>query len=260
MLPILQLGPLALPVPPLVLLIGVWVGLSLSEKYAPRFGVDSSSLYNLVWVGLLAGIVGARLAYVARFPEAFTSNPLGALTPRPVMLDGQAGLLFGILAALIYGQRKHVPFWPALDAFTPALMVFAIALGLSQLASGSAFGAPTNLPWGIYLWGEVRHPTQIYAILTAAATAALIWPRKAAGSRPPGALFLAFLALTAVGWMLTAAFRGDALLVLGGVRVSQVAAWLALAFSLWQLGKRRTSISTRNPASTDRDPTKLAKN
>ncbi len=255
MFPILQLGPLAIPAPPLLLLAGIWIGLSLAEKYAPRFGVNSSQLYNLVWVGLLAGVIGARLAYVARFPQAFASNPLGALTPRPVMLDAQAGLLFGMLAALIYGQRKKMPFWQTLDAFTPALMVFSIALGLSHLASGSAFGAPTNLPWGIYLWGETRHPTQIYEILTAAAVAVAIWPRRDADSRPAGALFLRFLALTAAAQMLITSFRGDALVMLGGVRPAQVAAWLALAFSLWQLGKRRqkdpsgNQVSQRKPVS-----------
>ncbi len=249
MLPILQLGPLALPVPPLVFLAGIWIGLSLSEKYAPRFGVDPSTLYNLVWVGLIAGVLGARLAYVARFPQAFTGNPFGALTPRPVMLDGQAGLLFGFLAALIYGQRKRVPFWPALDAFTPALMVFAAALGLAHLASGSNFGSPTHLPWGIYLWGETRHPTQIYEILAALAIAAAIWPRSGTANRPTGALFLIFLALTAAAQMVISAFRGDALLLLGGVRLSQVAAWVVLAFSLWQLGKRRATDAARDPIS-----------
>ncbi len=249
MFPILQLGPLALPVPSLLILAGIWIGLSLAEKYAPRFGVDAGQLYNLVWIGLLAGVVGARLAYVARFPQAFAGSPLGALTPRPVMLDTQAGLLFGLLAALIYGQRKGMPFWRTLDAFTPALMVLAMTLGLSHLASGSAFGSPTNLPWGIYLWGETRHPTQLYEVLTAAAIAIAVWPRQGAEKAAAGALFLRFLALTAAAQMVISAFRGDSLVMLGGVRLAQVAAWLALAFSLWQLGKRRTNEASRNQVS-----------
>ncbi len=253
MLPILQLGPLALPVPSLVLLLGVWIGLYLAGKYAPRFGVEPGLLENMVWIGLIAGLVSARLAYVARFPDAFAGNPLSALTPRPIMLDAQSGLLFGTLAALIYEQRKHVPFWPALDALTPALMVFAAALGLSQLASGSAFGSPTHLPWGIYLWGESRHPTQVYEILATAAIAAALWPRGAAGSRPAGTLFLTFLALTAAAQIVIVTFRGDSPAVFGGVRLAQVAAWLALAFSLWQLGKRRVLASPGNQAS-EREP------
>ena len=38
---------------------------------------------------------------------------------------------------------------------------------LGLLLSGEAFGAPTSLPWGVPLFGAVRHPTQIYLALAA---------------------------------------------------------------------------------------------
>ena len=56
MFPILQIGPLALQTPGLFIIIGIWLGLSTSERFASRFHIDPNQLYNLVLVSLLAGI------------------------------------------------------------------------------------------------------------------------------------------------------------------------------------------------------------
>lgn len=92
MLPILHIGPLAIQVPGLVLLLGLWLGLSLTERYAPRYGMDSKILYNLVIISILAGVVGARLLYVARFPDAFLSKPASIISLNPSLLDLWGGV------------------------------------------------------------------------------------------------------------------------------------------------------------------------
>ncbi len=247
MLPILQLGPLALPLPPLLLLLGFWLGLELTEKHALRFQVNPDTLYNLTLITLISGIIGARLVYAARYPSAFAANPLALLTPRPQMFDTQGGLLAALLAALIYGQRKHLALWPTLDALTTLFAVIGIALGLAHIASGDAFGAPTTVPWGIELWGERRQPTQFYETVAAVLIAAAVWPgsmiirkqgRLLLWEKQAGLRFWIFLALNAAARMFLEAFRGDSVLLLERVRMTQVIAWFVLAVSLWQVGKR----------------------
>jgi prolipoprotein diacylglyceryl transferase len=236
MLPILNIGPLAIQVTGLVLLLGVWLGLSLAERHASRFGVKPNELYNLAFVVMIAGVIGARLAYALRYPGAFAQAPLSLFSLNPGLLDAWGGLAVGLLAALIYGQRKGMAFWPTLDALTPALAVLGIALSLSQLASGAAFGSPTELPWGIELWGARRHPSQVYEALAGALILAILWPgRQDAGDRTPGTYFLTFLAASAGVRLFLEAFRGDSVLLPGGLRLAQVATWLVLAASLWGL-------------------------
>lgn len=237
MLPILQIGPLAIQMPGLVILAGIWVGLSLSERQAPRSGTNANDLYNLAFIGLISGLIGARLAYIARYPAAFTSNLLSMISLNPGLLDPWGGTAFGMILALIYGQRKKMRLWGTLDALTPALAVFMIALGLSHLASGNAFGNPTSLPWGIDLWGARRQPTQIYEIILAAIIFWIIWSNRGkVDSRLPGEYFLAFTAMSAAARLLLEGFRGDSALI-GSIRSAQVAAWLVLAASLWGLGR-----------------------
>lgn len=241
MLPILQIGPLSLQTPGLVLLLALWLGLGQSERYAKRSGQDASQIYNLVLVMLIAGIVGARLAYAGRNLPAFAENPVGMLAPYPLMLDAGGGLAAAALAGLVYGQRKKMALWPTLDALTPALAVLAIGVGLAHLASGDAFGAPTGLPWGIELWGEKRYPSQIFEIAAAVLIAYLVWPRKTQldGKIAPGLRFLTFTALTAFARLFLEAFRGDSTFLVGPVRIAQAAAWIVLASTLWIIGKKR---------------------
>jgi prolipoprotein diacylglyceryl transferase len=236
MLPIVNIGPLAIQLPGLVILLGLWLGLTLAERNAPRFGVKANELYNLVFIALIAGIIGARLAYVLRYPQAFAGNPLSILSLNISLLDPWGGLTLGLVATLVYGQRKSMPFWSTLDALTPVLAVFAIAVSLSQFASGAAFGAPTEVPWSIHLWGADRHPTQIYEALAGGLILIILWPSRIdITKKPSGSYFLTFIALSAGAHLFLEAFRGDSILLLGVLRQRQVIAWLVLAASLWGL-------------------------
>ncbi|RME07214.1 MAG: hypothetical protein D6816_06900 [Bacteroidetes bacterium] len=232
MFPLLQLGPVAVQVPGLILLAGFWIGLNVSEKEAVRQKRPSELVYNLIMPALAVGLVGARLWYVGRFLDTYLANPLSIISLDYNTLDPLAGFIFGLLAAAAYIIRKKLPLRLILDILTPGLAVFAIALGLAHLASGDAFGAPTSLPWAIELWDASRHPTQIYEMVLATAVFLLIW--RARKNTPfPGFLFLAFVALTAVNRLFLEAFRGDSVLVAGGIRQAQLAALLVLMVALW---------------------------
>jgi len=235
-LPIFQVGPLAIQAPGLILLVGLWLGLNLSERVAPRFEFDANTLYNLVLFTLVAGLLGARLGYAIQSFDAFKASPISLISLNPGLLDPLSGLASGLLAAIIYGNRKGLPLWSTLDALTPLFAVFIIALAFSHFASGNAFGTETTVPWGIYLWSAKRHPSQIYEALLAILILWKIWPPKGDNKliqKLPGTTFWEFLSLSSGARLFTEAFRGDSTLFLG-LRSIQVLAWAILALSLWK--------------------------
>ncbi len=243
MLPILQIGPFALQTPGLAILLGIWLGLILAERLAPRFGSNANEIYNLTFTALLAGVIGARLSYVLQYLEAFIASPLSLISLNPALLDPTGGLVIGIFAGAIYANRKKLPLWPTLDALTPLLAVLAIAFGVSHFASGDAFGIETDLPWGIHLWGLNRHPTQIYEVILASLVLWAILPKKQGRSRQTskvvGGTFWLFLSLSAGARLFLEGLRGDSLTLDNGLRIAQIVAWAVLAVSLWMLYKRR---------------------
>ena len=251
MLPIIQVGPLALQVPGVVLLVGMWLGLLLSERRARRIGDNPADLYNLVFIVLIAGVIGARLSYAITYPNAFSGNLINLVSLNPGLLDPFAGALIGIAAAVIYMYRRSLPAWQTLDNLTPLFAVMAIAIGLSHLASGNAFGSPTVVPWGIHLWGAFRHPTQVYEIITASLILIVILLiDKTRWSEASGNLFLVFLSLTAISRLFLEAFRGDSILIGNEFRLAQVVAWLILAVCLGLYG-RRISLQTHKEGAID---------
>jgi len=232
MVPYLRLGPFLLPMASLSLLIGVWLGSWISEKRAVRLGIKSELISNLIFIGLIAGLIGARLAYSARFINAYIANPLGLFALTPNTLSIPEGFIIGLITAFIYGQRKKLGIRLALDALAPGLAVFLVFLGLAHLLSGDAFGTPSGTPWSIYLWNEYRHPTQIYEILLALIILFIIlkYPLQAGSGRD----FWLVIALSSAARLFLEAFRGDSM-IWYGFRATQIIALIVLIVSLWML-------------------------
>jgi prolipoprotein diacylglyceryltransferase len=238
MLPILQIGPLALRTSGLLLLIGAYLGLSLAERRLPKGGPNSDQLYNLVFLSLVSGVAAARLAFAIQNFAIFRAAPLSLFSLDAGLLDPFAGIAAALIVSLAYGQRKKLALWPTLDAFTPMLAVLAVFAGLAHIASGAAFGAPTSLPWGVELWGARRHPTQIYEVVAAAGILAWLW-RRFGKATPPGRLFLLFVTTSAGARLVLEAWRGDSALLPGNLRLAQVIAWGVMAAGLWLIGKQK---------------------
>jgi prolipoprotein diacylglyceryltransferase len=239
MLPILNIGPLAIQTPGLLLLIGLWLGLTAAEKHAPFYQLTQNLVYNITLFSLLAGIIGARLGYVAQFPTAFSDDPLSLVSPNLALFDVYTGIVIAFLTALVYIGRKKIPFWQMMDGLVSLFGILLIARAAAQLASGDGFGMPAQIPWSIDLWGEKRHPVQVYEILLTTLIYILILPEgfllKNTSSGQPGTRFWVFLALSAGAQLFLEAFRGDSLLIINSIRLIQVISWLVLAAGLWQV-------------------------
>lgn len=231
MYPYLRLGPFLLQLPLFVLLIGVWISSALSEKEAARLKLPPGIVSNMIFIGLIAGIVGARLAYAARYLNAYLDNPLGLFSLNLNTLAGSEGLLVGLVIAVLYGWRKKLPLRPTLDALAPGLAAFMVALGLAHILSGDAFGAPANLPWSIYLWGEYRHPSQIYETLAAIGIFVIAY-KKPLGQAGNGLNFLLVVSLSSAAQLFLEAFRGDSLIFAESFRAAQVISLIMLVVAL----------------------------
>jgi phosphatidylglycerol:prolipoprotein diacylglycerol transferase len=215
----------------ILLLAALWIGLALAEKRAARHGISRDALNNIIYYALFGYILGGRLLYALSNYPAFFQSPLSIFSLNLDLFDPIGGLVIALLVGVVYGSRQKLPLWATLDVLTPFFAMIAIGLSLSHLAAGTAFGSPTDLPWGIELWNARRHPTQIYELVAALSIFALLWLRNS--DSPAGSSFLLFTALTAGARLFLEAFRGDSTLIFGGLRLAQVIAWSVLALVLF---------------------------
>ena len=244
MLPILQVGPLAVQLPGLILLGGVWIAVSLTDREAHRRGLRASAISNMILIALVVGVVSARIWYAIQFLEVYLDNPISVFSLNPTTLAPMEGALTGMAAGAYYGYRKGLSLWPTLDALTPGLAAFGIAVGFAHLASGDAFGSETGLPWGIELWGANRHPTQIYEILLAALIFWGIWELRLRID-VSGVLFLVWIAFAAASRLFLEAFRGDSIVVLESFRSTQL-----LSLAILMLALLGIHLLSRRPKAT----------
>lgn len=234
MLPFLNIFGVALAFPPLILVAGLWIGAWFSEKYAHKYQIQPEMIYNLIFTALVAFVLGGRLGYAAQHPSAFIEDPASLISRNFGLFDPLSGAVVGVIAVAIYAQRKNLKFWPLLEALTPALAVFMLAVPLANFASGSAYGAPSQLPWAIDLWGLSRHPVQLYEATAASLIVWLVWPTRHPQTTP-GLNFLQFAAYSAFARLFFEGLRGSSPITLFNLRQAQLIAWVILLFSLWAI-------------------------
>jgi phosphatidylglycerol:prolipoprotein diacylglycerol transferase len=232
MMPVLHLGPLNIAAAPLSLLVAFFVLQDIGDRAAKRLQLPDGVVSGALLWALGVGIIAARLGYGLRYWDAYASDPLQIFALNVGTLDATIGVLGGILAALVYLQRKKIDVRAFGDAIAPGLALAFAVLSLGNLLSGDAYGAVAqNVPWAIALWGEQRHPVQAYEMLAYIGIFAWLWRRA---PRPfAGATFLLAVAAFALVRLVFEPLRGDSALWVQGIRTAQVIALLILVGALF---------------------------
>jgi len=232
MFPFLRIGPFLVQMPGLALLVGLWVAMNLIEKEALHLKLNAASILNMIFYGLFGGLIGARLIYAVQHLNVYFSNPLSLFFLTTSTLNLPGAVIIGVVITYLIGRRQNLPLRPTLDALAPGLAAFMIAVGVANILSGNAYGSPTDFPWAIYLWGEYRHPTQIYETI-AALTIFILWKTISTESRGSGIRFLQVVAFSASARIFLEAFHGDSLLWPGGFRAVQVISLIIFTVAIY---------------------------
>ncbi|MDM8519852.1 prolipoprotein diacylglyceryl transferase [Anaerolineales bacterium HSG6] len=162
MLPILNIGPLALPTYPFLLLVAFWSGTWLAAQQAKRFNFDGDYLYNAAIYGLIAGLIGARLWFVLEHWENYAPNISQAFSLSRNAMSVYEGVVFALLAVLIYTQYYKIPLGIFCDAAAPGMVLALIITQIGGFLGDLTLGQPTTMPWGIPIASVTRHPVQLY--------------------------------------------------------------------------------------------------
>lgn len=230
MIPTLQIGRLALPTGPLLIILGFYLALWLAARVGARRGLAPDHLYNAGFYAALIGLLAGRVGHILRFFPAYRADPASMLSPNLAAFLWPAGVGAGLLMLLWYQRRQRLPALAYADALALGALLLLAAAALADFLNGRHFGEPSLLPWAVTQWGVARHPVQLYELAGIGAAVGLIWrglPRLLAGETA-----LASLAAAAAVRLGVDAFRAAPLLVGDGFRLSQVIAFTLLILTL----------------------------
>ncbi len=158
-------------------LLGIWL---FSRELEVRRLRHAS---NLALIGILGGIAGAKLLWVA---EHFGEEPPLILLTSRSGLSWFGGFVGGVGVALLVVMYRRWPLLPLLAAAVPALAAGQMLGRIGCFLVGDDYGLPTDLPWGVAFPRGLPptavpvHPTQLYeaAFLALLTVLLLHWRRR----------------------------------------------------------------------------------
>ena len=226
----------------IIIMLGALAAAFVADWNARRQGMKNDLVWDMLPWLLIAGIIGARLWHIFTPPPSmvavgkdtmwYLTNPIEMVK----IWNGGVGIpgavIGGALALWLYARKYKLNFLRWIDIIAPGLAL-AQAIGRwGNFVNQEIYGAPTNLPWAIYIdevhrLPELRnvayyHPLFLYESLWNLANMAfLLWfGRRFASRLRPGDVFLVYMIFYPVGRFLLEFLRLDAAQV-GGINFNQ---------------------------------------
>ncbi len=223
----------------IIIAVGMMLAVFYAYKSSPRFNIDFNKLLNCILVGIVTGIIGARL-YFCIFKWDYYSQHLIEIF---YIHNGGLAIYGGIIGALIGGltvaKIQKMKFLPILDI---SMLGFLIGQGIGRwgnFMNQEAFGTETTLPWAMQSvnTGNVPvHPCFLYESLWCLLGFVLLHFYSKYRQKYAGQVFFMYLAWYGFERMIVEGLRTDSLYLpfqfFGmDIRVSQV-----LSFALFITG------------------------
>lgn len=221
----------------IILMLGALAAAYMASVEAKRRGEDSEIVWDgLIWV-LVGGIIGARIWHILTPPPSmvalgfttkyYLTHPLDAIAIWNGGLGIVGAIVGGFLAIYFYARKKKLNLLVWLDIVAPGLALGQAIGRWGNFINQELYGAPTNLPWAIFIDPDRRlpgfenyayyHPTFLYESLwNLANMGILLWLGRQRKLRlKPGDILLTYLVIYPIGRFLIEFLRLDSSEVAG---------------------------------------------
>ena len=222
-----------------IIAVGFLLGIACCVRRAPRFGIKSDDVYDVVIWLIPMSIIGARLYFVAFKLDYYIANPGEIVAIWNGGLAIYGGVIAGVLSMYFVCRRKGIPPAAMLDLLIFGLLIGQIIGRWGNFMNREAFGAPTDIFCRMRLTAPDGsftdvHPTFLYESLwnLVGFIALSIWEKKG-GRRYDGQAALGYFLWYGVGRAWIEGLRSDSLYIgSSGIRVSQLLSALLALFAL----------------------------
>lgn len=209
-------------------------------KSCKRFHMDEDKLTDAISVGILGGIVGARLYYVLFDASSeFIKNPASVFYVWNGGLGIYGGIIGGLLCAALMAKHHKVSVPAVLDLGSLGFLIGQSVGRWGNFMNQEAFGTATDLPWRMVSENTSNvsttgvHPCFLYESLWCLLGFILLHFFSRKFRRYDGQVFLLYSLWYGVGRFFIEGLRTDSLLTpYFPLRISQVVAAAAVVVSV----------------------------
>lgn len=237
----------------IIIAAGFLLALIYASFSCKKMNIDINRLFDVVIVGLIAGVIFARLFYVVFYPgDKYWKNPLEIFQ----IHDGGLAIYGGIIGAVVFGslmaKLRKLKVTAVLDIAALGFLIGQCVGRWGNFINQEAFGSATELPWGMHsentaavVDGNV-HPCFLYESLLCLLGFVLLHFFTRRFRRYDGQTFLLYIVWYGACRFFIEGLRTDSLIIPGtSLRVSQViaAACVVAGIILLVLFRHRTSLT-----------------
>lgn len=145
--------------------IGMLLGITLAARDAERRGIGEDTIYDFALLGIVFGVIGARLYYVFFRWDNYRGNLLEILNLRAGGLAIYGGVIGGILSLMVYCRRKKQNFLNLADSLILGVLVGQILGRWGNFFNAEAFGRYTDSLFAMQLRRDIVNPIMINSAL-----------------------------------------------------------------------------------------------
>lgn len=145
--------------------IGMLLGITLAARDAEKRGIGEDTIYDFALLGIVFGVIGARLYYVFFRWDNYRGNLLEILNLRAGGLAIYGGVIGGILSLMFYCKRKKQNFLNLADSLILGVLVGQILGRWGNFFNAEAFGRYTDSLFAMQLRRDIVNPIMINSAL-----------------------------------------------------------------------------------------------
>jgi phosphatidylglycerol:prolipoprotein diacylglycerol transferase len=200
MQPEIDIGPVTLQTFGLMFALGFIVAGAILAKRFDEIGKPPDWAYEMVFVALIGGIVGARADFLIQNWSEVSDDVLGNIFSGSGLV-WFGGAIGGAIAVVLWARWRGFLGWIIADiAAVPLAAGYAVGRIGCQLSGDGDYGIPWDGPWAMaYPDGTVPtteevHPTPVYETISVGIIAYVLWRLR--DRFTTGMLFALYLVLT----------------------------------------------------------------
>ena len=219
--------------------VGIYCAYLLYKKY-----YEASKAQNIIDFSpliIIIGILGARFYYCLVNFSYYTAHPFEIFYIRQGGLSVHGMIIVGICGLWWLSKKYKMSFLQLIDSF---LCGTALAQSIGRWGNffnSEAFGAPTNLPWKLFIPISHRptefinyeffHPTFLYESILDILIFVLLLVLFKRLSKTPGLIACIYLILYSFARILVESCRVDSVLNIAGIPIAQIMSLAIIIFA-----------------------------
>lgn len=146
---LLDLGMIKIYYYGLIMALAISAAFFITLKLGKLLKIKSDDIFDLSFLLIVGGLVGARIYDVFLFLPYYINNPLASLKIWEGGLAIHGAIITGLIITIIFSKKKHISFWKLSAIITPALALGQAIGRFGNYFNQELFGKPSDLFFSI---------------------------------------------------------------------------------------------------------------